>query len=424
LTFKDAMRPRTLLLFLSLVVFGPSHATARSKCADTLARLDSAIERRTIGSVTIAAETFDWQQIGAITASMKDVTNAVVYVPIAAEGGITTLRIAHEAGGVQMAVVARSTLTLEQFEKRVRLAQETSAEPMREQLRRSLVPADVRDQGRTIFVRDLNYHGLLPRSLGIRDGVMLSTTSVPQALANLRRLQQSQPNAQIAGLIAFPRTRAEFERTFDKNPRSTPDVWRKMHDDAVSIAHENGVQLPSSNGGLTRAELQRALENADGIIFVLAHAEGCHIKLPNGTEAVISPEDVARLKLKKHPFVVLRICQGEDNGFADSFMEAGASCVWANRGTIYASESNRQLEMFLKAVRAGDSIVKAIQKARDASRAAEVSTGIYADLSMGIQGGRPNDRQCSDGTTAFGDERRRVAVAAWPHDASVDRLTY
>jgi len=56
------------------------------------------------------------------------------------------------------------------------------------------------------------------------------------------------------------------------------------------------------------------MEQASGIVFIVAHANGCHFRLPGGETIDVSASDILNLKLTKHPFVVLRICNGIDEG--------------------------------------------------------------------------------------------------------------
>jgi hypothetical protein len=87
---------------------------------------------------------------------------------------------------------------------------------------------------------------------------------------------------------------------------------------------------------ISKPDLLSALESAEGIIFILAHASRAHIILPGGASLEINPADIAGLSLHHNPFVFLRICHGADTGFADAFIKAGAKAVWANRGAVEA----------------------------------------------------------------------------------------
>jgi len=84
-----------------------------------------------------------------------------------------------------------------------------------------------------------------------------------------------------------------------------------------------------------------------------AHSAGCRVRLSAGQAVEISADDVAALHLAKHPFVIIRACNGNEAGFARAFVSAGASAVWVNEGKILASDVNSELRQFLSAAERG-----------------------------------------------------------------------
>jgi hypothetical protein len=125
----------------------------------------------------------------------------------------------------------------------------------------------------------------------------------------------------------------------------------------------------------------RALESAEGIFFLVAHAEGCHFSIPGGTGAIsITPADIAQLHLAKSPIVILRICDGIDNGYASAFIKAGARSVWANKGVISAKAANEQIELFMKFSSEGDSVQEAIRRVEELIPTANNAAGLITQL--------------------------------------------
>ncbi len=111
----------------------------------------------------------------------------------------------------------------------------------------------------------------------------------------------------------------------------------------------------------TKEELLSELGRLDGIIVIVAHADGFHIQIPGHEAISINPADIASTKFSGSPFVFLRVCQGTDVGFADAFLKAGAGGVWTNRGVIDVAVANRQADSFLEQIQAKATISEAIR---------------------------------------------------------------
>ena len=112
--------------------------------------------------------------------------------------------------------------------------------------------------------------------------------------------------------------------------------------------------------------------------MIVAHSDGASIRLSNGRLIPLSPSDIANLHFTKKPFVFLRVCQGQDVGFADAFVKAGARGVWTNRGSVSAATANQQAGEFLKLTRAGTTIEDAIRKMMEVDRSIHQGTALFA----------------------------------------------
>jgi hypothetical protein len=89
----------------------------------------------------------------------------------------------------------------------------------------------------------------------------------------------------------------------------------------------------------SRDELLSAIANSKGIVWIVAHSDGCWIKLSTGESVEVHPSDIADLKLVHSPFVMIRVCDAGDTGFAEAFLKAGASAVWVNKGVVSAQSA-------------------------------------------------------------------------------------
>ena len=96
----------------------------------------------------------------------------------------------------------------------------------------------------------------------------------------------------------------------------------------------------------------------------------------------MTPADIAKLRLRPSTFVFLRVCQGEDAGFADAFLKAGAKAVWANRGVIDVAVATRQLDAFLTQMGKGATVIEAISRVSETDGEAMERAVLFTGLSL------------------------------------------
>lgn len=130
----------------------------------------------------------------------------------------------------------------------------------------------------------------------------------------------------------------------------------------------------------SKEKILKKLEEATGIVFIVAHADGCHIHLPSGELVDLTPSDISKLSLRRFPFVVLRICNGIDNGYAAAFLKAGAGGVWANRGPISPETANKQTELFMGFLAKGMTVIEAARQTDLLNAHSKHSTGLFTLL--------------------------------------------
>src|SRR5207249_2860090 len=114
----------------------------------------------------------------------------------------------------------------------------------------------------------------------------------------------------------------------------------------------------------TKEQFFREMEESKGIIFIVAHADGCNatVVISGGKPITVTARDIATLHLKHSPFIVIRVCEGQATNYARAFLQAGASGVWMNRGKAHPDEIRTEVALFLKHVKQGDTLEDAVRK--------------------------------------------------------------
>jgi hypothetical protein len=285
---------------------------------------------------------------------------------------------------IKQEIVASTAMNAEEFRDFLASAQSPYAEQYREELRTRLLPRNLsRDDGKVVFFKDLFYYGLLPKTFGIEGAITIGSGTVKEAYQKriaLTRLK-IQPSL-FTGFMGYPETQTEYNAVFGGKPAAALRTWKNHATELRSIAEEYKFQILSATEFEklgTKQQILSKFEEARGIVFIVAHADGCHIRLPSGEVIELTPGDIGRLTLRKAPFVILRICNGIDNGYADAFIRAGASGVWANRGKIDVSTANRQIKLFMDFLHKGYSVTEAARQTDLLDAHSRVATGIFTE---------------------------------------------
>jgi len=282
-------------------------------------------------------------------------------------------------------VVRNTKVSAGDFENFMQAATQPDAQALRDRLKSEFLPNDARDNGKKVLFEDLGFFGVSPQSFGREDDVVVAS-DIGRALKNLQWIKShSDPNSRYVGLFGYPTTAEEFEAVFGKATTTfgTLDQWKQHRIDAEAIAADFGIELidrPKGEQPTTKAQILAKLEKADGVVLIVAHANHCTVHLPGGGDITITPEDISNLHLARNPFVVLRVCQASDHGFASAFVHAGARGVWINRGIIGASAANQHVAEFMKRVRSGMSIGTAISELRHADPATKSGTHLVVEI--------------------------------------------
>jgi hypothetical protein len=317
----------------------------------------------------------------------------VVYTFVTEPAGVAVLRLEAlgQNRGVSEEVVVRSTRSADFFRQIVQGASQPDNVYLQRLLKTDFSLAQAqRDQGKRVFVMDTDSFGLVPQSLDPPGSVLFASSSLETAIANLTLLGQAPPpNVRYAAVLGIPRTKAEYIKVFGKVATSqfAPlEEWQSYWKDQQDLVRQHQLTTIKPGGGSDNArktDFLRQLSEQEGIIMIIAHAEGAEIHVPNGQTIRITAGDIAGLKLRKSAFVFLRVCQGKDVGFAEAFLKAGAAGVWANRGIIRADAANRQAREFLRRVQAGMSVLQSIDEISASDALARSSSVLFTRSATG-----------------------------------------
>lgn len=315
-------------------------------------------------------------------------SGVVVYAPVIADGKITMMRLESRADGESPVLQAHKTEWNEHiFRTAIRAAQQPGGDFFRRDLHRELVAEySQADVGKSTFLFDPESYGLAPQALGLRDSVLLGSSDFKRALANLQSLKESRfVTNEFAAVLGLPGTEEDFNLVFRGSKKfGELAEWQKYSNEALEVASEHGIRVISGSRQMaakTKGDLMHDIEKQTGIIFIVAHAEGARIFLPgNNVPIEITPSDIGNLHLRKNPFVLLRVCQGDDHGFANAFLKAGAVGVWSNRGVIRADVAIEQVRLFLDHLRAGGNTLDAIAHVMSRNTSAAANSTLFTML--------------------------------------------
>jgi hypothetical protein len=348
------------------------------------ARAFSERESRAVGAARVKVSSLDNPRLSSLRREVSRMrAGYVVYVPVEASEGMAMIRFESLGKGrVTEDLAVQTKISASDFKEYLLAGAQPESKAIRERLQRELMPPNDRDSGKIVLFKDLAFYGISPAALGRGDVVVSS--SLPRAAANLKWLETAtQVDGNYVGIFGYPRTEAEYKNVFgDQTNFGRLEEWQQHRAGAEEISQKYGLKIIEPSGAdaaAAKTKVLAELEKADGIVFVVAHAKGCTISLPSGEKVSITPGDIGALRLRNNPFVILRICQDTDHGFADAFVKAGARGVWLNRGIVGADVANRQIGAFLELIRAGQTIGAAVRKVRSTDPHAGAATLINVE---------------------------------------------
>jgi hypothetical protein len=323
--------------------------------------------------------------------------NIVVYVPLETGAGMAMIRFESKPGKLppKEEVVATTSLTRKDFDQLLETARQPGAAAVRNELQSKLLLPDLTtDKGKTVFFKDLFYYGLLPQSLNVDTAITIGSKEIRTAVIQSRNLSQKKLDPKtFMTFMGYPETHMDYKAVFGEKASAPLLEWQGYASQLRNLAKGHGFEILSSselkNLG-SKENILKKLEEANGIVFIVAHADGCHIRLPSGELVDLTPSDVSKLSLKRSPFVVLRICNGIDNGYANAFLKAGAGGVWANRGPISPEVANKQIELFMGFLSRGMTVIEAVRQTDLVNVHSKHSNGLFTLLKRDSKAGETN----------------------------------
>jgi hypothetical protein len=321
----------------------------------------------------------------------------VAYFPVETKGGMATIRFESSTAGNSFAksIAKTSSLSRQRLIDLELQAGQPLANTARDNLRTALLPADRSiDAGKTVFIVDNAYYGLLPETLELNGGAVLSSSNLASALDTLSFLQETHIKPEdFTAFVGYPESDNDLKAIFKDQPTAQLATWKERVGEVRKLSEEFGFTLYGStelNKLPNKEAVLKEIENSRGILWITAHSGGCRVRLAAGEAVEISASDVASLHLSKKPFVIVRACNGNEAGFAKAFISAGARAVWVNQGKILASEVNSQLREFLTASKQ-KTIAQAIETVKQSSPQAAHSSGLHVELVLPGVDHAPND---------------------------------
>jgi len=310
----------------------------------------------------------------------------VAYFPVETKTGMATIRFESSAtgSGFSKSIAKAGALSRQKLIDLELQAGQPLANSARGDLQEALLPADRSiDAGKTVFIIDNAYYGLLPEALEFNGGAVLSSSNLVKALDTLKFLQETQVKPEdFTAFVGYPESDEDLKAVFRDQPTARLDTWKDRVGEIRKLSDEFKFKLYGSselNKLADKNAVLHEIENAKGILWITAHSSGCRVRLAAGEAVEISASDIAALHLAKKPFVIVRACNGNEAGFAKAFISAGARGVWVNQGKILASEVNSQLKEFLAASQQ-KTLAQAIETVKQSSPLASHATGLHVEL--------------------------------------------
>lgn len=326
-----------------------------SLCDEDLSRLAPPQTISFGGQNVTLASGADLQLIDSLRNDLRAHSNAkvVLYMFVEAQKGIATLRFETRPSAAPSETVARETdIRPKTFRESLQAALQPSSQAERLRLRAEVLPEDMSaDAGKTVLFFDTSFYGTMPGSFELDNGFVFGSASVGDAVDRVKELNSSKVNpSELTAFVGYPETDADVTAIFGDSKTAKSEIWKGRADSIRQLAQEHGfamMGLREMQSVNTKGELLAHIADSKGIVWIVAHSNGCAIKLSNGKEIAISPSDITQLSLVHKPFVMVRVCDAADTGFAEAFLRAGARAVWVNKGIVTAAQVNQELAAFL-----------------------------------------------------------------------------
>ena len=380
-----------IILIISIFLF--PEISLSSKCSELFQSIFSPSVVFKVGDKSISINSMLKDKLDNLKQGLinSKATNVVVYVPIETSKGIANIRYEYidKNENIDENLIANTDMTLDEFQSLMKISQSPSASFVRNTLERTLFKANANDSDKLIFFKDIYYYGMIPPLFNKGNAIMLGDHAPSEAISNLDRLKKMKINTKDISLFTgYPDTTEDYLTVFGDTNSDDLGIWIENLKQLKLTAEKHNVKFFSSQefrSLTTKDKLLKQLEESKTIIFIVAHANGCHVKIPGGGQIDIVPEDIENLSFKYMPFVMVRICNGVDNGYADAFLKAGACGVWINRGIISPKTANDEVERFLSSIDNHSNIIEMINAVQGEGANSKYGSGLFVQYYKTIQ---------------------------------------
>jgi hypothetical protein len=308
------------------------------------------------GRVLVLSSERDAEILTSLRREVRDTDspNTVIYAFFDTSTGIATLRLETRPGQKSKeTLVKRTSISADAFHEHLAAATQPNSNGIRKQLRDELGVADnPLDSGKLVLLFDPSFYGLTPRSIESDNALVFGSPSIKQAVEHAKALERTHLfPAEITAFVGYPEDESEYSAVFGKDAgASTISEWKNHMAEMRKLAEKHNFSvygIREMNGFGSKQELLDKIVNSKAIVWIVAHSDGCFVKLSTGEKITVDPSDISALKLVNSPLVIIRVCDAADSGFAEAFLKAGASAVWVNKGISNAARVNRELSSFL-----------------------------------------------------------------------------
>jgi len=310
----------------------------------------------------------------------------VVYALALFKGNVVAVRIGPSKSSLAVLRDRNTKTNLQTFKQYLKDTREpVSGAKAREQLKAMLGfdNTEKEDRGKIVLFTDLSGAGAIPENFQL-NATTMGSKSLAESLRKLGELKHATlAPGELLAILGLPETESEYSLVFDRGNYAPLSRWVDASSQFRNLADSHGVTviIPREfTSDDPKTELLRQIEDSQGVLLFVAHADRGYIRLPGVSSISISPKDIAELHLKHAPVVFLRVCDGIDSGFPDAFLRAGAVAVSANIGPIRPAVAQEQIDLFLSSLSSDGSVYNALNSVKKLNRHARVATNLRTEL--------------------------------------------
>ena len=164
---------------------------------------------------------------------------------------MATVRFETSAAGSAFAtsIVKTNSLSRQRLIDLELQAGQPLANTARDNSQAALLPADRGiDAGKTVFIVDSAYYGLLPETLELNGGAVLSSSNLASALDTLRFLQETHVRPEdFTAFVGYPESDNDLKAIFNDQPTAQLATWKeRIGEESESSARSSGLRFTAA----------------------------------------------------------------------------------------------------------------------------------------------------------------------------------